>query len=100
MGSCSLLKLEFRFLAWLSNSPAPRGQLVTAYRCHLKSDQGTEILRFFECPDDSAVVVKAIALLDSEPAHRSIEIWDGRRFVASIPRTGKVHEDPHSKDRT
>ena len=73
---------------------------MTAYRCHLKSDQGTEILRFFECPDDSAVVVKAIALLDSEPAHRSIEIWDGRRFVASIPRTDKVDEDPHSKDKT
>jgi hypothetical protein len=43
------------------------------------------------------VVVKAMAFLESDPTHRSIEIWEGGHFVARISRTDNVHEDVHSR---
>jgi hypothetical protein len=52
-----------------------------------------QAVQMFECSDDSAVVVKAIAFLESKPEYQAIEIWNGPRFVTRIPRL------PRSKPR-
>jgi len=40
----------------------------------------------YECDDDSEVILKASALLDSKPEHPAIEIWQGKRFIARLVR--------------
>ena len=66
---------------------------MAIYRCCLMTGEHTQAVQMFECEDDSAVVVKAIALLDSKPEYQAVEIWNGIRFVTRIPRL------PRSKAR-
>jgi hypothetical protein len=40
----------------------------------------------YECADDSEVILKASALLDSKPEHPAIEIRQGKRFIARLVR--------------
>jgi hypothetical protein len=39
-----------------------------------------------EGADDAEVIAKAAALLRSKPEHQSIEVWNGTRMVARVPR--------------
>lgn len=39
-----------------------------------------------ECAGDAEVMIEAAAILDSRVEHQGIEIWQGGRFVARIPR--------------
>jgi len=46
----------------------------------------------FECADDAEVTLKAAALLDAHPEHRNVEIREGKRKVAHVPRREQSEE--------
>jgi hypothetical protein len=50
------------------------------------SGESIRAVQNFECADDAEVILKATDLLTSKPEHQKIEIWDGSRIVASVPR--------------
>jgi hypothetical protein len=56
------------------------------YRCYLMTGENIYGVQNLEGADDAEVVTKAAALLHSKPEHQSIEIWDGKRMVARVPR--------------
>lgn len=60
---------------------AVQGPHVTGYRCYLMSGETSQAVQNFECADDAEVILKANALLDSNP-----EIWEGKRLVARVTR--------------
>ena len=57
------------------------------YRCYLMTGETIYGVQNLEGADDAEVVVKAAVLLKSKPEHQTIEIWDGKRMVARVPRT-------------
>lgn len=56
------------------------------YRCYLMTGENIYGVQNLDGADDAEVVAKAAALLQSKPEHQSIEIWDGKRMVARVPR--------------
>jgi hypothetical protein len=45
-----------------------------------------QAVQTYECADDAEVILKASALLKSNPAHPAVEIWQGKRLVARLNR--------------
>lgn len=68
------------------------GDFVTAYRCYLMSGEKIQTVQTFECTDDAEVILKATALLNAHPEHQSVEIWEGKRMVAHVPRREQSEE--------
>jgi hypothetical protein len=66
--------------------PAAEGASMPGYRCYLMTGDTIHAVQIFECEDDSEVVLQATALLQAKPEHQNIEIWDGSRIVARVPR--------------
>ena len=50
------------------------------------SGENMQAVQTYECADDAEVILKASSLLDSKPEHQSVEIWEGKRLVARLPR--------------
>jgi len=46
-----------------------------------------------EGTDDAQVIAKAAMVLLSKPEHQSIEIWDGKRMEARVPRQPDFSND-------
>jgi len=61
-------------------------RLMRDYRCYLMTGETIYGVQNLEGTDDAEVITKAAALLHSKPEHQSIEIWDGKRMVARVPR--------------
>jgi hypothetical protein len=59
---------------------------VIGYRCYLMSGERIHGVQMFECRDDAEVILKASDLLESRPEFQNIEIWEGARLVARVPR--------------
>jgi hypothetical protein len=59
---------------------------MAGYRCYLMTGENIYGVQTLEGADDAEVVAKAAALLQSKPEHQSIEVWDGKRMVARVPR--------------
>ena len=59
---------------------------MSGYRCFLMSGDKIQAVQTYECADDAEVILKARALLDSKPAHPSIDVWEGKRLVARHAR--------------
>ena len=56
------------------------------YRCYLMSGEHIKGVRVIECVNDRDVLLRAGELLETYPEHEMVEIWQGRRLVASVPR--------------
>jgi len=48
-----------------------------------------QAVRIFDCADDAEAILKAAALIGASPEHQDIEIWNGGRMVARLPRREK-----------
>lgn len=59
---------------------------MTTYRCYFMSGEHAPVLEILECDEDTDVIFKAAALLNSKPEHQGIEIWKDARLVARVPR--------------
>jgi hypothetical protein len=59
---------------------------MPGYRCYLMTGDIIHAVQIFECANDAEVVLQATALLQAKPEHQNIEIWDGPRIVARVPR--------------
>jgi len=59
---------------------------MPAYRCYLMTGDAIHAVQILECADDAEVILRAVALLDAKPEHQNMEIWDGPRIVARVPR--------------
>ena len=59
---------------------------MPAYRCYLMSGESIHGVQIFEGADDAEIMLKAAALLSDHPEHQKIEVWDGARLVARMPR--------------
>ena len=59
---------------------------MSEYRCFLMSGESIQAVQAYECANDAEVILKAKALLDSKPQHAAVEIWEGKRLVARLPR--------------
>ena len=59
---------------------------MTGYRCYLMTGENIYGVQHLDGVDDAEVITKAAVLLLSKPEHQSIEIWDGKRMVARVPR--------------
>jgi len=59
---------------------------MAGYRCYLMTGENIYEVQHFEGADDAEVITKAAALLLSKPEHQSVEIWEGKRMVARVPR--------------
>jgi hypothetical protein len=59
---------------------------MAGYRCYLMTGENIYAVQHLEGADDAEVITKAAVLLLSKPEHQSIEIWDGKRMVARVPR--------------
>ena len=62
---------------------------MQAYRCYLMSGESIHGVQILECAGDTEIVVQAAALLADHPEHQKIEVWDGARLVARVPRQPK-----------
>jgi len=56
------------------------------YRSYLMTGESIYGVQNLEGTDAAEVITKAAALLRSKPEHQSIEVWDGKRMVARVPR--------------
>ena len=63
---------------------------MAGYRCYLMSGEHIRAVQTYECADDAAVILKASEFLEAHPEHASVEIWEGKRFVASFTRNPKA----------
>ena len=63
------------------------------YRCYLMTGENIYGVQKFEGTDDAEVIAKAAMLLLAKPEHQSIEIWDGKRMVARVPRQPDFSND-------
>lgn len=59
---------------------------MPGYRCYLMTGDAIHAVQILECANDSEVILQATALLQAMPEHQNMEIWDGPRIVARIPR--------------
>jgi hypothetical protein len=59
---------------------------MPGYRCYLMTGDTIHAVQILECADDTEVVLQATALLQAKPQHQNIEIWQGPRIVARVPR--------------
>jgi hypothetical protein len=59
---------------------------MPGYRCYLMTGETIHAVQIFECADDAEVISRATALLNATPEHQNIEISDGERMVARVPR--------------
>jgi hypothetical protein len=59
---------------------------VPNYRCYFMSGERIQGVQTFECDNDAEVLTEAAAVLESHPEHQGIEVWEGGRFVARVPR--------------
>jgi hypothetical protein len=63
---------------------------MPGYRCYLMTGDTIHAVQIFECADDSEVILQATALLQAKPEHQNIEIWEGPRIVARVPRLAQA----------
>ena len=63
------------------------------YRCYLMTGENIYGVQNLEGADDAEVIAKAAMLLLAKPEHQSIEIWDGKRMVARVPRQPDFSND-------
>jgi hypothetical protein len=61
------------------------------YRCYLMTGEHIRAVQNFECDNDAEVILKAAALLQSQPQHQKLEVWQDKRLVAHIPRSEQKH---------
>ncbi|MDB5461258.1 MAG: hypothetical protein JWO72_2999 [Caulobacteraceae bacterium] len=54
--------------------------------CPDQGDGPTARLRFINLPSDRSAKAHARAVLDTYPASRRVQIWDGERLVDDIAR--------------
>ena len=66
---------------------------MPGYRCYFMTGDAIHAVQIFECADDPEVILRATALLDSKPEHH-IEIWEGPRIVARVPRHVQTDAGP------
>ena len=59
---------------------------MAGYRCYLMTGENIYAVQHLEGADDAEVIAKAAVLLQRKPEHQSVEIWDGTRMVARVPR--------------
>ena len=59
---------------------------MAGYRCYLTTGENIYAVQNLDGVDDAEVITKAAELLLSKPEHQSIEIWEGKRMVARVPR--------------
>ena len=59
---------------------------MAGYRCYLMTGENIHAVQHLEGADDAEVITKAAVLLLSKPEHQSVEIWEGKRMVARVPR--------------
>ena len=59
---------------------------MAGYRCYLMTGENIHAVQHLEGTDDAEVITKAAVLLLSKPEHQSVEIWEGKRMVARVPR--------------
>ena len=59
---------------------------MAGYRCYLMTGKNIYGVQHLDGLDDSEVITKAAVLLLSKPEHQSIEIWEGKRMMARVPR--------------
>jgi hypothetical protein len=67
--------------------------LMRDYRCYLMTGENIYGVQNLEGTDDAEVIAKAAMLLLAKPEHQSIEIWDGKRMVARVPRQPDFSND-------
>jgi hypothetical protein len=60
------------------------------------SGEHIRAVQTIEGTNDAEVILKAVALLDTHPEHQIVEIWDGKRMVALVPRKSASLEQPLS----
>lgn len=58
------------------------------YRCYLISHKHIKGVRVVECGNDGEVLLRAGELLEAYPELEMVEVWQGQRLVASLPRKG------------
>jgi hypothetical protein len=73
--SAAIICLQLRWCAFMAG-----------YRCYLMTGENIYGVQHLEGLDDAEVITKAAVLLLSKPEHQSIEIWEGKRMVARVPR--------------
>jgi hypothetical protein len=67
---------------------------MKTYRCFFISGERLQAVQLLECEDDKDACTRGITLLESKPEHQGVEIWQGGRFVARVPKTNQSTE-PH-----
>jgi hypothetical protein len=55
------------------------------------SGEHSRAVQTYECADDAEVILKAWTLVESHPEHQNVEIWEGKRLVASFSHVPKLH---------
>jgi len=64
---------------------------MPCYRCYLMTGEHIHAVQILECAGDDDVIVRGAGLLMRHPEHQNIEIWDGKRMVARIPRHSEAN---------
>ena len=59
---------------------------MPGYRCYFMSGEHMHAVQSFECADDTEVILKSTALLNSQSKHPAVEIWEGKRLVARLTK--------------
>jgi hypothetical protein len=59
---------------------------MPGYRCYLMTGESIRAVEILDCADDADAISRAAALLQARPEHQNIEIWEGPRMVARVPR--------------
>lgn len=57
---------------------------MPSYRCYLMSGEHIQAVRSYEDSSESEIILKAHDLLEANPQHQAIEIWQGSRFIARL----------------
>jgi hypothetical protein len=63
------------------------------------SGERIQTVQMFDCADDAEVILKAAAFLSSKPEHQDIEIWNGGRMVARVPRNELSNGEGNAVER-